>query len=102
MQELNQAARMAESAYMAKELYIDQQLAVIHEVEKCKDCAAPVMCWRHAQYFCAMPYCPSTVEPAVEEPGDYDLVVSFLGEDCMFAGESKSLCQILRVHTDPW
>ena len=102
MQELNQAARMAETAYMAKELYIDQQLAEIHEVEKCEECAAPIMCWRHAQYFCAMPYLCSVLEPAVEEPGEYDVAVSFLGEDCAFAGESKSLCRILRIHSDPW
>jgi len=102
MQELNQAARMAESEYMARELYVDQQLAVVREVERCRECAAPVMCWRHAQYFCARLYSYSTVEPAVEELAEYDDVVSFLGENCTFAGEHGALCNVLSIHNDPW
>ena len=102
MQELNQAARMAESEYRSRELYVDQQLAVVREVERCRECAAPVMCLRHAQYFCARPYSYSADDPALEEWAEYNQAESLLDENCSFTGEHDALCKVLSIHVDPW
>ena len=102
MQELNQAARMAESEYRSRELYVDQQLAVVREVERCRECAAPVMCLRHAQYFCARPYSYSADDAALEEWAEYNQAESLLDENCSFTGEHDALCKVLSIHVDPW
>ena len=56
VQGLNEAARVADKTFMAREAYVDQQVAVVRNVLKCKDCVEPVLCYRHSEYFAARPY----------------------------------------------
>jgi hypothetical protein len=56
VQHLNQAAREGRRLARQAELYVDQQSAVVREVEKCLQCAAPFMCSRHYTFFCLHPF----------------------------------------------
>jgi len=56
MQGLNEAARTAEKVYVASELYVDQQEAVVRELSRCPGCFAPQLCQRHELYFQSKPY----------------------------------------------
>ena len=56
VQGLNEAARVADKTFLAREAYVDQQVAVVRNVQKCKDCVEPVLCNQHSLYFAARPY----------------------------------------------
>ena len=56
MQGLNEAARAAEMTVLAMETYVDQQMAVVREVNLCRSCVEPVLCYRHSLYFSAKPF----------------------------------------------
>ena len=56
LQGLNAAARDADKAHVAWQLYVDQQEAVVREMEKCRLCRKPVLCQQHSVYFAVKPY----------------------------------------------
>ena len=56
LQGLNAAARAADQVHVAWQLYVDQQQAVVRDMEKCRLCQKPVLCERHSVYFSVKPY----------------------------------------------
>ena len=56
LQGLNAAARDADRLHVSWQLYVDQQEAVVKEMERCQPCKKPVLCCRHSAYFEARPY----------------------------------------------
>ena len=56
LQGLNAAARNADKLHMSWQLYVDQQEAVVRDMERCQQCKKPVLCGRHSAYFEARPY----------------------------------------------
>ena len=56
LQGLNAAAREADKSHVAWQLYVDQQEAVVRDMERCQLCKKPVLCARHSVYFAARPY----------------------------------------------
>ena len=90
IQELNMAARLADKTLMALSAYVDQQNAVLRDVQKCRECCAPYMCSRHGQYYMSKPFVYVAQELAAEK-------LSERSDVC----ETK-LCGSLRIHTDPW
>lgn len=56
VQGLNQAAREAEKSIVENELYVDQQEAVVRDLDRCQHCKSPVLCSRHFSYFDSKPY----------------------------------------------
>jgi hypothetical protein len=110
MQELNAAARAADRAKAADEVYVDQQEAVAKDMNRCGDCVEPVACMKHSEYFAARPYfypdqyqdwsSPSESEDCWDQ---YAREISILSENCPESQASRAtLCQILSVHSDPW
>ena len=56
LQGLNAAAREADKAHVAWQIYVDQQEAVVKDMERCRQCEKPVLCERHSIYFAVKPY----------------------------------------------
>lgn len=56
IQGLNEAARAAEVAATAGELYVDQQAAVVRDISRCSLCIQPTLCGRHSLYFYQRPF----------------------------------------------
>ena len=56
LQGLNAAAREADKAHVAWQHYVDQQEAVVKDMEKCRLCMKPVLCEQHSAYFAKKPY----------------------------------------------
>ena len=56
LQGLNAAAREADKSHVAWQLYVDQQEAVVRDMERCQLCEKPVLCARHSEYFAGRPY----------------------------------------------
>ena len=46
----------ADKAYVAWQLYVDRQEAVVREMEKCRLFRKPVLCQQHSVYFPVKPY----------------------------------------------
>jgi hypothetical protein len=124
VQELNLAARMAEKQIRSREVYLDQQAAVMRDVKKCGDCVAPVLCFRHHQYYIQRPfvYLEDHLGPATDRSegaatagelaaGCPDLPEGRLvpgpglepGEEMMSQQDCKNdVCLKLNIHCDPW
>jgi hypothetical protein len=110
MQELKAAARAADRARPADEVYIDQQEAVARDMSRCGDCVEPVACMKHSEYFAARPYfypdqyqdwsSPSESEDCWDQ---YAREISILSENCPESQASRAtLCQIMSIQADPW
>jgi hypothetical protein len=93
VEKLNAAAKMANKLVQAKALYIDQQAAVVREVNRCQSCCAPVMCLYHYQYFVLRPF----VFPPESEESFNPTSVENEESPCV-----AKICEAMGILSDPW
>ncbi len=98
---------------VAEEVYVDRQIAVTRDVEKCGSCVPPILCEMHSAFFTAHPYIYLAEEIPVDkqscggveyrqaESGGFAAVVTTSGE-CENVATSGGLCVKLGIHVDPW
>jgi len=86
VQELNAAARAADRASASGSLYVEQQAAVLRDVQRCESCVEPFMCQLHYSYFVSRPFVAGAGSEPAEEP----------------AVCSSQLCEVFRIHEGVW